>query len=176
MEPERNTVEFGIGVGEYEGVVRVSRRVFQILLPQAPTPERCLEAYHLHRTRLELIAERKLRRRQLTGDGNVEITGHDLREREAPPASRRIGYRRVASMRAERRVVRDAKRRFPVHTRIVVPLEGLGSRLNQIFDRLNANFAADGWVSTPSSTRGVVNDALAVYFLDVTIAAAFVAC
>jgi hypothetical protein len=35
--PERLVVEFGIGVGEYEGVVRVSRRVFQILLPEAPT-------------------------------------------------------------------------------------------------------------------------------------------
>ena len=42
--PERSVVEFGIGVGEYKGVVRVSRRVFQILLPEAPTPERCLEA------------------------------------------------------------------------------------------------------------------------------------
>ena len=37
-------VEFGIGIGEYEGVVRVSRRVFQILLPDAATPERCLRA------------------------------------------------------------------------------------------------------------------------------------
>jgi Protein of unknown function (DUF1488) len=94
--PERSVVEFGIGVGEYEGVVRVSRRVFQILLPDAPTPERCLEAYHLHRTRLELIAERKVRRRQLTDDGNIEITGRDLREREAPPAAHRIGFSRVA--------------------------------------------------------------------------------
>ena len=57
-------VEFGIGVGEYEGVVRVSRRVFQGLLDQSPTPERCLEAYYLYRTRLELTAERKVRRRQ----------------------------------------------------------------------------------------------------------------
>ena len=32
---DRNAVEFGIGVGEYEGTVRVSRRVFQILLPEA---------------------------------------------------------------------------------------------------------------------------------------------
>jgi hypothetical protein len=71
--PERSLVEFGIGVGEYEGVVRISRRVFQILLPETPTPERCLEAYHLHRTRLEIIAERKVRRRRLTDDGNVEI-------------------------------------------------------------------------------------------------------
>jgi len=76
---ERSVVEFGIGIGDYEGVVRVPRRVFQVLLPEAPTPERCLEAYHLHRTRFESIAERKLRRRQLTEDGNVEITGPDFR-------------------------------------------------------------------------------------------------
>ena len=96
--PDRNTVEFGIGVGEYEGVVRVSRRVFQILLLETLTPERCLEAYYLHRTRLELIAERKVRRRQLTDDGNVEITGRDLREREFRARHPRpIGYRRAAS-------------------------------------------------------------------------------
>jgi Protein of unknown function (DUF1488) len=95
--PERSVVEFGIGVGEYEGVVRVSRRVFQILLSDAPTPERCLEAYHLHRTRFELIAERKVRRRQLTDDGNIEITGRDLREREIQARhSRPIGFRRTA--------------------------------------------------------------------------------
>ena len=97
--PERTEVEFGIGVGEYQGVVRVSRRVFQILLPEAHTPQRCLEAYHLHRTRLEIIAERKVRRKQLTEDGNVEITGRDLREREVQSHYRRpiIGYRRAAS-------------------------------------------------------------------------------
>jgi hypothetical protein len=46
----------------------------------APPPERCVEAYHLQRTRFEGIAGRKLRRRQLTEDGNVEISGRDLRE------------------------------------------------------------------------------------------------
>jgi hypothetical protein len=92
--PDRNTVEFGIGVG----VVRVSRRVFQILLSGTPTPEHCLESYHLHRTRLELIAERKVRRKQLTDDGNVEITGRDLRERSVQARhSRPMGYRRAAS-------------------------------------------------------------------------------
>src|SRR6266481_4100055 len=92
--PERIAVEFGVEIGEYRGVVRVPRRVFQILLPETPTPERCLEAYHLHRTRLEIIAERKVRRRRLTDDGNVEITGRDLREREA--ATSRIGFWQVA--------------------------------------------------------------------------------
>src|SRR5712675_1726362 len=76
---DRQAVEFGIGIGEYEGVARVPRRVFQRLLDGAVTPERCLEAYHLCRTRLELVVERKLRNRQLTDDGNVEITGRDLR-------------------------------------------------------------------------------------------------
>src|SRR6202040_1509010 len=67
--PDLEAVEFGIGVGEYEGVVRIPRRAFQRLLDQSPTPERCLEAYYLQRTRLELIAERKARRRQLTRRG-----------------------------------------------------------------------------------------------------------
>ena len=70
----RQAVEFG----EYRGVVRVPRRVFQHLLPERPTPERCVEAYYLQRTRFESIAERKLRGRQLTEDGNVEISGRDL--------------------------------------------------------------------------------------------------
>ena len=77
---ERQAVEFGVEIGEYHGVVRVPRRVFQRLLPERPTPERCVEAYHLQRSRFERIAERKLRQRQLTEDGNVEISGRDVRE------------------------------------------------------------------------------------------------
>ena len=83
---EQEAAEFGVAIGEYQGVVRVPRRVFQRLLPERPTPERCVEAYHLQRTRFESIAERKLRRRQLTEDGNVEITGRDLRERSSAAA------------------------------------------------------------------------------------------
>ena len=77
---ERQAVEFGVEIGDYQGVVRVPRRVFQRVLPERSTPERCVEAYYLQRTRFESIAERKLHRRQLTEDGNVEITGRDLRE------------------------------------------------------------------------------------------------
>ena len=60
-------------------MVRVPRRVFRRLLPERPTPERCVEAYYLQRTRFESIAERNLRRWQLTEDGNVKISGRDLR-------------------------------------------------------------------------------------------------
>ena len=76
---EQQAVEFGVEIGEYRGVVRVPRRVFQRLLSERPTPERCIEAYDLQRPRFESIAEQKLRRRQLTEDGNVEISGRDFR-------------------------------------------------------------------------------------------------
>ncbi len=89
---ERQAVEFGVMIGEYEGVVRVPRRVFQRLLPERPTPERCVEAYYLQRTRFERVAERKLRRRLLAEDANIEITGRDLREGSpAVPSARDRG-------------------------------------------------------------------------------------
>jgi hypothetical protein len=78
-------------------------------------------------------------------------------------------------MRAQQQTVREAERRFPVRIKIAVPAKGLVSRLDHIFAWLDANCGADGWTSAPSSTRGVVNDALAVYFADVTLASAFVA-
>jgi hypothetical protein len=89
---DREAVEFSVILDPYEGTVTVSRRVFQRLLDQSPTPERCLEAFHLQRTRFEIIVERKLRRRQLTDDGNVEITGRDLREKK----STRVGADRLS--------------------------------------------------------------------------------
>ena len=72
-------MKFGVEIGEYHGVARVSRRMFQRLLPERPSPEQCVEAYHLQRTRFETIAERKLWWCQVTEDGNVEISGGDLR-------------------------------------------------------------------------------------------------
>jgi hypothetical protein len=41
---DHQAVEFGVEIGEYRGVVRVPRRVFQHLLPERPTPERCVES------------------------------------------------------------------------------------------------------------------------------------
>ena len=92
---DRDAVEFGVTIGEYEGLVRVSRQVFRRLLDGTATPERCIEAYHLQRTRFEVVAERKLRQRQLTDDGNVEISGRDLRTPRFPAAAESahgIGY------------------------------------------------------------------------------------
>jgi len=69
----------------------------------------------------------------------------------------------------------EAERRFPVRIRIGVPPEGLGSRLDQMRAWLDANCGADGWALTPTGMRGVLNDALSVYFLDPTLAGAFMA-
>jgi Protein of unknown function (DUF1488) len=99
---ENQAVEFGVAIGEYQGVVRVTRRVFQQrFVDGRVTPEKCVEAYYVHRTRLERIAERKLRNRQLADDGNVEITGRDLREGgQASERSLALGGSRPGGNRA----------------------------------------------------------------------------
>ena len=40
---------------------------------------------------------------------------------------------------------------------------------------LDENCGADGWAMTPSGLRGVLNDAVSIYFADATLASAFVA-
>jgi hypothetical protein len=64
-----------------------------------------------------------------------------------------------------------AERRFPVRIRIAVPPEDLGQRDTQITAWLDENCGADGWVMTPSGTRGVLNDALSIYFGNATLVA-----
>ena len=69
-----------------------------------------------------------------------------------------------------RDMITVAERRFPVRIRIGVPPGGLGQRYAQITDWLDENCGADGWAMTPSGTRGVLNDAVSIYFLDATLA------
>src|SRR5437762_11351216 len=69
----------------------------------------------------------------------------------------------------------EAERVFPVRIRIGIPPGGLGQRYSQITDWLDANCGADGWALTPAGTRGVLNDAISIYFADATLAGAFVA-
>jgi hypothetical protein len=59
-----------------------------------------------------------------------------------------------------------AEARFPVRIRIAVPPGGLGQRYARMTAWLNENCGADGWAMTPSGTRGVLNDAASIYFLD----------
>src|SRR5258708_16466082 len=75
---------------------------------------------------------------------------------------------------SSRLMITEAARRFPVRIRIAAD-QGLGERLNQMQTWLDQNAGADGWAMTPSGARGVVNDAIAIYLADATIASAFVA-
>ena len=72
-------------------------------------------------------------------------------------------------------MIGEAERRFPLRIRIAVPPQGLGTRLDEIKAWLDDNCGAEAWAITPSGLRGVVNDAVAVYFCDATLAGAFVA-
>src|SRR5213079_535612 len=74
-----------------------------------------------------------------------------------------------------RALITGAERRFPVRIRIAVPPEGLGRQHTEMTAWLDENCGADGWAMTPSGVRGVLNDAVSIYFLDATLAGAFVA-
>jgi hypothetical protein len=74
-----------------------------------------------------------------------------------------------------REIITMAERRFPVRIRIGVPPGGFGRRHAEMTAWLDENCSADGWAMTPSGIRGVLNDAVAIYFLDATLASAFVA-
>ena len=56
-----------------------------------------------------------------------------------------------------------------------VPAGGLGQRYSEMTAWLDANCGADSWAVTPSGVRGVLNDAISIYFADATLASAFVA-
>ena len=74
-----------------------------------------------------------------------------------------------------REMITVAERRFPVRIRIGVPPGGLGQRYSEMTAWLDANCGADGWTITPSGVRGVLNDAISIYFAEATLASAFVA-
>ena len=72
------------------------RQVFRRFVNGAVTPERCVEAYHLQRTRFERIAERKLRNRQLTVTTAISRSnGRDLRTPQHRTAGRSFVFSRT---------------------------------------------------------------------------------
>jgi hypothetical protein len=74
-----------------------------------------------------------------------------------------------------REMITVAERTFPVRIRLAIPTGGLGRRHPQITAWLDENCGSDGWAMTPSGMRGVLNDAVSLYFADATLASAFVA-
>ncbi|HET9848692.1 MAG TPA: hypothetical protein VFR68_09080 [Candidatus Dormibacteraeota bacterium] len=71
-------------------------------------------------------------------------------------------------------MIGEAERRFPVRIKVALPAGGFGVRLTEINAWLDENCGADRWAMIPAGLRGVVNDAVAIYFADATIAAGFV--
>jgi hypothetical protein len=74
----------------------------------------------------------------------------------------------------QREMITMAERRYPIRIRIAVPPGGLGQRYARMTAWLDENCGADGWAMTPSGTRGVLNDAVSIFFADATLAGAFI--
>ena len=74
-----------------------------------------------------------------------------------------------------RDIIVSAEQRFPVRSRVGVPPGGFGQRHAQMTAWLDENCGSDRWATTPSGVRGVLNDAISIYFADATLANAFVA-
>jgi hypothetical protein len=72
-------------------------------------------------------------------------------------------------------MITEAERRFPCRIKLGIPAGGFGARLIETHAWLDENCGADGWAMIPAGLRGVVNDAVAIYFLDAASAATFVA-
>jgi len=111
------------------------------------------------------------RRPLLTGEERQLLFGVP---NEPDALARHYTFRNIMAA-SSKLMIMEAERRFPIRIRIGVPLEGLGGRLDQMRAWLDGNCGADGWALTPSGMRGVLNDALSIYFLDPTLAGAFVA-
>src|SRR5260221_8614362 len=83
----REAVTFSVELGDYRGSCVVPRRVFHDLVGRQPTPEECVQQFHLQRTEVERIVEAKLAARELEPDPNVLISMRDVRRFKASRAS-----------------------------------------------------------------------------------------
>ena len=75
----REAVTFSVELGEYRGTCVVPRRVLHELIGQRPTPEDCVQHFHLQRTQFERIVEAKIAARELEPDASILITTRDVR-------------------------------------------------------------------------------------------------
>jgi hypothetical protein len=74
-----------------------------------------------------------------------------------------------------RAIVKDAERQFPIRIAIRVPPGGIGQRYTAMTEWLDENCGINGWSMTPAGTRGIFNDAMAVYVNSPTCATGFIA-
>ena len=62
-----------------------------------------------------------------------------------------------------------------LHRRVMCELDWKAPKRARMTAWLDENCGADGWAMTPSGMRGVLNDAVSIYFPDAALAGAFVA-
>jgi hypothetical protein len=62
-----------------------------------------------------------------------------------------------------RAIITEAESRFPIRIAIRVPLDGFGQRYAAMCIWLDENCGINGWSIAPAGTRGILNDAVAVY-------------
>jgi hypothetical protein len=74
-----------------------------------------------------------------------------------------------------RQITAQAEERFPLRITIRTPPDGFGARYTAMMDWLDEHCGIDGWSFGPAGTRGVRNDAIAVYVGNPTCALAFIA-
>ena len=74
-----------------------------------------------------------------------------------------------------RAIIAEAESRFPVRIAIRIPGSGIGSRYKPMSDWLDEQCGIKGWALTSAGTRGLLNDAVAIYGNSPTCAVAFVA-
>jgi hypothetical protein len=74
-----------------------------------------------------------------------------------------------------RAIITEAEQRFPIRIVIRVSGDGIGTRYGLMTEWLDENCGLGGWSITPAGTRGILNDAFAVYMNGPTCAVAFVA-
>jgi hypothetical protein len=75
---------------------------------------------------------------------------------------------------ASRQMIAQAERRSPCRIKLAIPTSGFGARLAEMHVWLEENCGADGWAMTTAGSRSVLNDAVAIYFVDGASAASFV--
>ena len=74
-----------------------------------------------------------------------------------------------------RAIIAEAESRFPIRIAIRVPPDGFGQRYAPMCRWLDENCGINGWSIAPAGTRGILNDAVAVYVNSPTCAVGFVA-
>ena len=75
----REAVTFSVELGDYRGTCVVPRRVFHDLIGRRPSPEECVQHFHLQRTEFERIVEAKIAARELEPDAGILVSSRDVR-------------------------------------------------------------------------------------------------